>query len=197
MELVLPAPHDPLRSTDMTENAAALEPLERAAAQLDRVVSAARPEDAGLPTPCRSWTLQQVIDHVVLDLGQFTVAATGGTMDYSAEASTVAPADWADRVHADAETLLAAWRDADDHRALDLQVPELTLHSWDIAQAAAPDLDLDPDLAERSLTIMSGMLVPEYRGAESDGKFFGPEQPAPADASAYERLAAFSGRSPR
>ncbi|HET8969776.1 MAG TPA: TIGR03086 family metal-binding protein [Candidatus Nanopelagicales bacterium] len=181
----------------MTDDAVALEPLQRAVAQLDRVVGAVRPEDAGLPTPCRSWTVQQVIGHVVHDLGQFTVAARGGEADYSGDPPTIAPAEWSDRVHADTETLLAAWREADDFGALGLQIPELTLHAWDIAQAAVPDAELDPDLAERSLAVMSGMLAPEYRGAESDGKSFGPEVAAPDDASAYERLAAFSGRQPR
>ena len=38
------------------------------------------------------------------------------------------------------------------------------------------------------------MLRPEFRGPDKD---FGPEVPAPADATALQRLVAFLGRDPR
>ena len=45
-------------------------------------------------------------------------------------------------------------------------------------------------MAERGLAFMSGALTPENRG-----QAFGEEVAAPEDAPAYDRLAAFAGRS--
>ena len=56
----------------------------------------------------------------------------------------------------------------------------------------APTSTLDPQVAERGLALMRSSLTPENRGP-----VFGPEQPAPEDADAYERIAAFAGRSVR
>ncbi len=44
-------------------------------------------------------------------------------------------------------------------------------------------------MAERGLAFMQANLTPEMRGPA-----FGPEQPAPPDADAYTRIAAFAGR---
>jgi hypothetical protein len=49
--------------------------------------------------------------------------------------------------------------------------------------------DLDPAVAERGLSFMQQGLTDDNRGP-----VFGPEQPAPPDADAYTRIAAFAGR---
>ena len=55
-----------------------------------------------------------------------------------------------------------------------------------------PTGDLDPTVAEQGLAFMSQGLTDDNRG-----EAFGPEQSAPDDADAYERVAAFAGRSVR
>jgi len=49
--------------------------------------------------------------------------------------------------------------------------------------------DLDPDVAERGLAFMQASLNDDNRAPA-----FHPEQPAPPDADAYTRIAAFAGR---
>ena len=53
-----------------------------------------------------------------------------------------------------------------------------------------PTADLDPEVAEVGLAFMTSSMTDDMRGDA-----FGPEQPAPADADAYQRIAAFAGRS--
>jgi uncharacterized protein (TIGR03086 family) len=66
---------------------------------------------------------------------------------------------------------------------------EVMLHGWDIARGSGRSTDLDPELAARLLE--AGRPLIEQFGR---GTAFGPEQPAPPDASAADRLAAFYGR---
>ena len=73
---------------------------------------------------------------------------------------------------------------------IDWQTAEIAVHTWDLARATGQTPPLDPAVAERGLAFMSGALTPENRG-----QAFGEEVTAPDDAPAYDRLAAFAGRS--
>ena len=95
------------------------------------------------------------------------------------------------RVHADA--LLAAWRTVPDDAEQpgpDWQTAEIAVHSYDLATALEkPTDDLDAEVAETGLAFMRANLKPEMRSTA-----FEPEQPAPEVANAYQRIAAFAGR---
>ncbi len=68
---------------------------------------------------------------------------------------------------------------------------ELAVHAYDLATALSmATADLDPEIAETGFAFMSSSMTDDMRG-----NAFGPEQPAPADADAYQRIAAFAGRS--
>ncbi|MCF6378038.1 hypothetical protein L2K70_10510 [Nocardioides KLBMP 9356] len=68
---------------------------------------------------------------------------------------------------------------------------EYAVHSWDLVRGTGASIDLDDSLAETGLAAMQGGLNEENRTGA-----FGSEVSVPDDASAYERLAAFSGRDP-
>jgi hypothetical protein len=96
------------------------------------------------------------------------------------------------RSSAGADELLAHWRSVGDEAQpaqIDWQTAEFAVHTWDLAQATGWTEPLDPVVAERGLAFMTNALTPDNRG-----QAFGPEQAAPADAGAYERIAAFAGR---
>ena len=68
---------------------------------------------------------------------------------------------------------------------------ELAVHTYDLATAlGTATADLDPEVAEVGHAFMTSSMTVDMRGDA-----FGAEQPAPADADAYERIAAFAGRS--
>ena len=65
------------------------------------------------------------------------------------------------------------------------------MHTWGLATATGRSTgDLEPAVAERGLAFMRANLTDDNRGAA-----FAPEQPAPEGADAYQRVAAFAGRS--
>lgn len=182
-----------------------VELLARALRQTAGLIDDVEPAQASLPTPCRSWDVAALLDHVLADLPAFIEAARGNRPDFSAKPLSVAP-NWASEFGTRSDTLLRAWRDARDpaklapgqepRRFQDMQVAELTVHAWDLASALDRSDDLDPELAEFSAGWMAGALRAEYRGSEEDGKSFGFLVPVPADASAYQRLAGIAGRDP-
>ena len=163
--------------------------LDQVAGLLDDIPSGA----LGNPTPCPQWTLQDLVDHIVASPSRFDSMARGETVDWSATPS--AGPDAAARFRSHAEDLLGAV--ADDGApgggpvSLDWQCAELAVHTWDLATAIGrPTADLDAEVAERGLAFMRAGLTDDNRGTA-----FGPEQPAPEGADAYQRIAAFAGRS--
>jgi uncharacterized protein (TIGR03086 family) len=160
--------------------------LDQLAALLDDVPAGAGEE----PTPCPRWSVQDLVDHIVAAPSRFARMARGEEVDWSVTPS--AGSDPAARFRSHAEELLGA----DDAAAgggvpSDWQCAELAVHTWDLATAIGRSTgDLDAEVAERGLAFMRGGLTEDNRGPA-----FGPEQPAPEGADAYQRLAAFAGRS--
>jgi uncharacterized protein (TIGR03086 family) len=181
--------------------------LSRAVDQAGEVIARVGPDQADLPTPCRSWSVRQLVDHLIYDLDQFVTMAKGGRGDWS-EPTPPSGDDWMGTYRARADELMAAWGKADlsgttempgmgqvpARMPVDMQIVELAVHTWDLAVATGQPTRLDPEVAEVGLAFMRNTLAPQYRGSEEDGKSFGPEVQVPAGAPPYERLAAFAGR---
>jgi uncharacterized protein (TIGR03086 family) len=161
--------------------------LDQLAGLLDDVPSGALAD----PTPCPQWSVQDLVDHIVAAPSRFARMARGEEVDWSATPSAGRePAQF--RSHA--EDLLRAVADGgaqDGSIPVDWQCAELAVHTWDLATALGRSTgDLDAEVAERGLAFMRASLTDDNRGPA-----FGPEQPAPEGADAYQRIAAFAGRS--
>ena len=72
---------------------------------------------------------------------------------------------------------------------------ELSAHSWDVAAAVERTDLLDDDLGRAALDCARATISPAFRNEQ--GMPFGPEVESPSDATPWEGLAAFMGRSPR
>jgi uncharacterized protein (TIGR03086 family) len=166
--------------------------LRRGLDQLAGLLDDVPGEAMGAPTPCPQWSVQDLVDHIVAAPSRFARMARGEEVDWSATPS--AGRDAVVRFRSHANDLLRAV--ADDSATggpitLDWQCAELAVHTWDLATAIGrPTGDLDAEVAERGLAFMRANLTEENRGPA-----FGPEQPAPEAADAYQRIAAFAGRS--
>jgi uncharacterized protein (TIGR03086 family) len=150
-------------------------------------------DDLATATPCADWTVSELVDHLVAAPVVFTHMVKGEDVDWSAP-TPHAGDDRAAAFRANAEKLLEAWRqlgdDAQDVTDPDWQCAEIAVHTYDLAAALGrPTADLATDVAERGLAFMHANLKPEMREP-----VFGSEQPAPEDADAYQRIAAFAGR---
>jgi uncharacterized protein (TIGR03086 family) len=171
----------------------AVDVLARGLDQAARLLGDVSDDRLGEPTPCADWDVADLVDHLVRATANFGRTVRGQEVDWLAPTPHIGP-DRVDVFRAEAADLLAAWREhgaAGGSVAADWQSAELAVHTYDLATALGRSTaDLDPAPAERGLVFMQANREPETRG-----NAFGAEQPAPEGADAYQRIAAFAGRS--
>jgi uncharacterized protein (TIGR03083 family) len=92
--------------TTTTENPVAL--LSRALDQTGAVIARVRPEQAALPTPCRSWDVRALVNHVVDEAHRFAEVASAGKRGPS-EGDVIGD-DWDAAYRTAADALVAAWQ---------------------------------------------------------------------------------------
>lgn len=185
--------------------------LLRSYEQAARVIEGVTPGQLGLPTACPQYDVATMVDHLVG--AAYRAAALGRAETPTGselprveltdaphemrQAGKEAEAAWADEGRLDS-TVSMPWGEAYTGRALvDMYLAELATHAWDLAQATGQLDLLDAGLAGPALTGARAILKPEYRNMVEGGSPFGSEVEAPADATEWERLAAFMGRRPR
>jgi uncharacterized protein (TIGR03086 family) len=167
--------------------------LSRALDQTGDVLASIHEDQLSLPTPCADWNLGRLVAHVVNDPRIMIEMSQGKKVDWSAQPETP-PAGWAAEFRSAADDLIHYWHglgDAAEPGQADWQTAEFATHTWDLVRAIGSDRELDPEVAERGLALMSGALTPENRGDA-----FKPEVSVAEDAPVYDRLAAYAGRNP-
>jgi uncharacterized protein (TIGR03086 family) len=201
---------DPGATDRTTDPRATLDPrttLSRALDQAGLVVAHITPDQWTNPTPCRSWDVSAVANHLINGLDRFRTTASGEKADWSQPMSDV-EGDWAVEFRKRADGLAAAWAAVPDIQAsmstglgelpmsfvVYQQVAEIAQHTWDLATATGQRDGLDGEVAAEALDWAEKALKPEYRGSEESGKAFGDQRPIADDASTPDRLAAFFGR---
>lgn len=180
-------------SVDIVSDEDGLAVLRRGLDQLAELLSEVDTEVQDHSTPCRQWTVQNLVDHVVAMPTTFARMVRGESIDWSAPTPPAGdgPAQ-AFRSHAD--DLLRAWHEhrqgSPEDAGPDWQCAEVAVHTCDLAVALRRRTgDLDPDVAERGLAFMRANLTEDIRSPA-----FAPEQQPPQGADAYQRIAAFAGR---
>jgi uncharacterized protein (TIGR03086 family) len=193
----------------MTHSAEPLTVLGRALDQAGELIAGTRPDQAELRTPCRSWTVRQLVGHLISDLDNFAASVRGEKPDW-AKPARASDEQWVDAFAAARRGLDEAWSSADVDAMVptmngeaplvsraDQQIAELGIHAWDLARATGQGEDLDAEVGEQGLRWGTQNLAPQFRGPENEGKSFGPEVPVAGGAPVYERLAGWFGRDPR
>jgi uncharacterized protein (TIGR03086 family) len=171
----------------------------RIAGDLDLRVGRVRTLDWNSMTPCPAWNTRDLLAHVVDTHRRVLAALTDGPADEVTE-------------H---EDIVAAWRAAtaditaalaEDEKALfpvrfygseaefaalvgGLLCADTLIHTWDLCQAAG----LEDTLDEAGVDSAMELLLSFGDGIRAPGGF-GPEIPAPADASPQDRLILYCGR---
>lgn len=141
-----------------------------------------------LPTPCAKWNVRDLADHLTNSAAQMAVMASGGKPDWSSLATH--HEDPAPVLRQAGDDIVAAFESGTEAPE-GMIASELAVHTWDLATALGRDTsELDPALAEAGYAFMTKSLTDDNRG-----NAFDPEQTAPDGANAYERIAAFAGRS--
>ena len=175
------------------------------------IASRIRPDQLADPTPCAEYDVAGLIDHIVgagwraAEMGrgvnpsgdEFPHVELSDAPDQLRQAGKEADAAWSDDARLDATVTMPWGETSDGYTLVDMDLAEITGHTWDLASASGQLDRLDPDLAPVALGGARAMLKPEYRDAMGKGNPFGAEVEPPADASDWEKLAAFLGRKPR
>ncbi len=180
------------------------QPLAQAVATSRDVLAAVAPDQLSAETPCASWDVAALINHIVGAQHFFLAAVTGSgpggempdfaTGDYLAafdEASAACLAAFgADGLMA--QTLKTPMGDFPAPAFMGLAVTDTLAHAWDLAKATGQNTDLAPELSAGVLAQAQASIPDTYRGPE--GAPFGMATEAPEGASNADRLAAFLGR---
>lgn len=179
------------------------------------LVTQVTPADLTRPTPCTEFDVRALLGHMLTVFRRSTALALGTDPLAMPQVVTgVADDAWATTFATDLTATLSAW--ADD-TVLDTQMhlpwadlpgrsllpqytSEVTVHTWDLAQAIGVPVTWDPGVVEDSLIASARMLPPGDRtGATLPNGVpipFATAVEVAADASALTRLIAWYGRDP-
>ncbi|MDP9465469.1 MAG: TIGR03086 family metal-binding protein [Actinomycetota bacterium] len=183
-----------------------MEPLEQAIASTRAVLSGVQPEKLTSATPCASWKVADVINHIVG--GQHFFAASVNGQPPAGDAPNFAEGDFMSAFDQGTAASLGAFSaDGAMDRIVHLPFGDMPgsafagiaatdtfVHGWDVAKATGQSTDLAPDLAAALLEGARGFVSDSFRGPDGQA-LFGPEQVAPAGSTNADQLAAFLGRS--
>jgi uncharacterized protein (TIGR03086 family) len=188
-------------------------PLEQAIGVAKQVLAGVTKEDLAKPTPCISWNVGQLINHLVGANYFFIACMNGetpggedGSVDFSAGDFTVAFDEAAAAAVAVfgapgalEKTANAPFGQIPAPAFLGLATNDIFTHAWDLAKATGQSTDLAPDLAEALLAQSKMSIADAFRGPDGgpnqdQGPPFGVEQKAPDGSSVADQLAAFLGR---
>jgi uncharacterized protein (TIGR03086 family) len=172
-----------------------------------------RVPDAALdaPTPCREYSVGDLVDHIAGLTLAFTAAATKTADPARGEPSPGDAArlgsDWRTRIPPTLDALADAWRDPAARsgmtRAGGIDLPgevaavvaleELVVHGWDLARATGQPFECD-DAEVRAVSAFFSQFV----GADADLRGSAYRGPVDVDdtASPLDRVVALSGRDP-
>ncbi len=178
--------------------------LSRALQGTRTVLTKIQPSQLDAPTPCASWDVRALINHVTGSArwwaGTITGTADAAAADYAAgdyaaayeESSRIALAAFGADGVLD-RTVRLPFGEFPGAVVLGMAATEQFTHGWDLARATGQPTDLDPDLAAELLGQARLAITDAYRGPEGQA-LFGPVRQAPAGASPADQLAAFLGR---
>ena len=182
-----------------------VEPLEQAIRSTRAVLRSVDRDDLSRSTPCASWKVSDLVNHIVG--GQFFFATAVNGEQPSGDPQDYAAGDFVAEFDRGAAASVAAFgQEGAMERTVHLPFGDLPgavfvgiastdtfIHGWDLAKATDQETDLEPELAAALLAQVGPFLPASFRGPEGKAAF-APEQVAPDGASNADRLAAFLGR---
>src|SRR5262245_27110617 len=182
------------------------EALEQAFASTRSVLANVKPDQLDATTPCESWDVRALVNHIVGGCHFFTEAVNTGTTSGNDETDYTAGdmvASYDDGIKqavaafnepgAQEKMLTLPFGTMPGAAFMGLATTDAFVHGWDLARATGQSTDLAPELAAQLLTNARMFIQPAFRG--DDGVMpFGAEKEAPANATEADKLAAFLGR---
>lgn len=179
-------------------------PLQAAIAATREVVAKVGKDQLDLPTPCASWKVSDLVNHLIGAQhffaanmnGEAPAAAgdfTGGDLVAAYDEATAACVAAFSADGAMGRMVKLPFGDMPGAAWAGLAATDTFTHGWDLAKATGQSTDLAPELAAGLLAAARQNIQPAFRG--EDGKApFTAELEAPEGATNADKLAAFLGR---
>jgi uncharacterized protein (TIGR03086 family) len=185
-----------------------MDPIEKFAAAVDIAygIIANVPADRwSSQSPCSEWDVRAVANHLIGGAMVISASVRGQEIDLGPLAGDLGGADPAAIFRAAADDALAAFNADPSVLGRTVKLPfgeypgaevanlftnDFFGHAWDIAKGSGQSTDIAPAMAEAVLADLRGYITADLR---TPG-MYDAERPAPADAPAADRMAAFMGR---
>ena len=161
---------------------------------LDKVAGAADTLDA--QTPCDEWDVRTLMNHMLETDRYFVGAARGQDVSPPSPQPPALLGDdpVADFRDAQLETLQTFGAEGVIDKtgpSLGIAFSDQLLHGWDLARATGQDATMPEGLAQAAYDMIHGRFTDEQRKGT-----FKPEIAVPQDATAQDKLLAYTGRPP-
>jgi len=181
-------------------------PLQQAIAATREVMANVSADQLQNATPCESWDVAGVINHVVGAQHFFVAGMTGqppaggetnwAEGDYLAAFDEAAAATVAcfEEEGALQKTVAMPFGEMPGAAVMGLAMTDTFTHGWDIAKATGQSTDLAPELAAGILAQSRQMIQPGFRAEQDGAGPFLAEQACAVGACNADQLAAFLGR---
>jgi uncharacterized protein (TIGR03086 family) len=163
------------------------------------------------PTPCASWNVRALANHIVEGANWFALCVDAGAapdpdpthgVDYAAgdlmasyDAGVRATLAAFSAPGAQERVITLPFGDLPGAVFMGIATNDVFTHGWDLATSTGQSTDLDPEIATELLAQVHGFVSDELRGPDGEAPF-GPAVDLPASASPADRLAGFLGRHP-
>jgi uncharacterized protein (TIGR03086 family) len=184
-----------------------------AAQRLADLVARVEDDELGKPTPCPSYTLGDLVEHVGGLARAFTAAANKDRTRYNdrepppGDVSRLGD-DWRTRIPRDLAILAQAWRDpgawtgmtmiagSESHSSVVglVAADELVVHGWDVARATGQPYDPEPEVLDAAKGFLVMVASPDAPAGPDVA--FGPSWQVPDDAPLLDRIVGLAGRDP-
>ncbi|TPW16590.1 MAG: hypothetical protein FD127_12 [Acidimicrobiaceae bacterium] len=172
---------------------------------LTPLVDRTREDQLDKATPCASWAVRDLLNHVIGGGHMFAAGLRGEAIGGDPDADLVGE-DHRASFHGAIDGFTAALEATDDLDkmvtlpfgtmpaviALQLAAGDLLVHSWDLSQATGQAFDPPTDFVEASYAFFQVAVTDDLRAAG----MFGPAQPVDDDAPPLAKLLAHAGRQP-
>ena len=182
--------------------------LEHANASTEKILANVTHDQLGLASPCTSWQVRDVVNHIVGNNFWFEAIARDGVApdrpdnatpdetggDYVSrfrEGSSGAVAAFATAM---GSTLTLPWSPMPAEIFVVMASADQFVHGWDLARATGQPTELDPDLAVQFLEFYRQAIADEFRGPDPVAPFGALVSTSSSDPVA--QLVAVSGRIP-
>jgi uncharacterized protein (TIGR03086 family) len=189
-------------STDLGHDP--LQDLDRSMSCVETLIASVPDAGWGTLTPCRNWTVRNLVNHIVSGCLILTAATRSHDTeqpDWTSDKLGTDPLETFRRAEGRFRAALAEPGALDrtydsvlgqepGSALIRMRVSEHVVHGWDLARTLGRSTDLVPDLAEQVLAFWRAGLGDVPR----DGMPFDAAVAAPEGATTADRLAAYLGR---